>query len=153
MSTGSSGSSGSSGSVGTRARVLVAPALIIPPAGAGGALSPAAAALGPPPHAPASARSRVEILEISGVIDGPTERAVGSVIGVAEQERAHLVVLEIDSPGNVSEARLFRMIRRVASARIPVVAWVGPAGASAREGAAALAAAAPLVAIAPGATI
>lgn len=100
---------------------------------------------------PAYARElrRVEVLEVKGIIDGSVERSIRATIGDAQRAHAELVVLQIDSAGVVGEGRTERLITNLANARVPVVAWVGPAGAETRNGATSLVLNAHFAAVAP----
>ncbi len=49
----------------------------------------------------AGQRHRIEIVEVKGIIDGNVERSIVTTIKDAGREGAELVVLQIDSRGNV----------------------------------------------------
>ncbi len=89
-------------------------------------------AIGSPALAESS--GRVEVVEVKGIIDSSVERTVVATIKRAEREQSLLVVLQIDSVGVVDRARASRLVRTL-RADVPVVAWVGPPGARARNGA------------------
>jgi membrane-bound serine protease (ClpP class) len=114
------------------------------------ALALAALALLP---APASAKDRrhIVVVQVEGMIDPPVADLVRSSIAKAQADGATLVVLQVNSPGalDTDPAQLLESVR---TSRVPVVAWVGPAGASARGAAAALVVAA-LGAASPGSRI
>jgi membrane-bound serine protease (ClpP class) len=97
--------------------------------------------------------ARVEVLEVRGIIDSSVERAVIATIEQAESERAVLVVLQIDSKGTVGDDRASRLTQAIRRSRVPVVSWVGPPGAIARNGAARLVAASHLPAVSPGSRV
>ncbi|MEX2393427.1 MAG: hypothetical protein WD826_02995, partial [Actinomycetota bacterium] len=69
-------------------------------------------------------------------VDGPVERSIINGISDAEEADAELVALQIDSPGVLGHARLNRITRAIRSSDVPVLAWVGPPGAEAANGAA-----------------
>jgi membrane-bound serine protease (ClpP class) len=96
---------------------------------------------------------RIEIIEVSGIVDGNVERAVVKGIASAERERAALVILEINSDGSVGAGRANHIASRVRDSRVPVATWIGPAGARARNGAALIWFAASVHTMAPGATV
>lgn len=97
--------------------------------------------------------SRVEVLDVPGIIDGSVERSVLAGIESAEDEDAALVVLQIDSTGVVDADRARRIAARVKTARVPIATWVGPARARAAHGAVLVARAGHIRAIAPGASL
>lgn len=103
-------------------------------------------------HGGASAQSgeRVEVLEVKGIIDGSVERTLIATIEQAESERASMVVLQIDSKGVVGADRAGRLAVAIRRSSVPIVSWVGPPGAEARNGAALLVAAADVRAVSPG---
>jgi membrane-bound serine protease (ClpP class) len=100
-----------------------------------------------------STPGRVEIVDVPGIIDGTVQRAVEAGLQGAERENAALVVLRIDSPGNVGAHRAEGLASRIRGAQVPVATWAGPAGASARNGAEVLWLAGGVRAMSPAATI
>lgn len=82
----------------------------------------------------------VDILQVSGTLDPPTAAAIGDLVRDANERRGELVVVQIDSPAGirVAPAELVDVVR---SSEVPVVIWVGPAGARAIGSAAFLVAA------------
>lgn len=100
--------------------------------------------------AAAQSRDVVEVVQVRGIIDGPVEGAITRTIATARRDGAEVVILQVDSDGNIDAGRLARLSRAVRASEVPVVAWVGPPGARARHGAAALVAAADVQAMAPG---
>lgn len=103
--------------------------------------------------AAAGAEPRVDVVAVSGILDGTQERAIVSAIRSAERERAQAIVIQIDSVGGFDTARLERLTRAVRDAHLPVVTWVGPPGARAANSALALAWSADVVAMAPGSSV
>ena len=116
-----------------------------------------AAALSFLPHASAQDERQdegrtVEVIEVQGIIDGSVER--WAIAGLEEaQQRAALVVLQIDSKGVVGAGRLERLERAIERSDVPVAAWIGPPGAEAANGAALLLQAADVKAMSPGSRI
>ena len=107
-----------------------------------------------PLRAVAQDDGRVEIVEVKGIIDGNVERSIVTTIEDANREGAELVVLQIDSRGNVGgRGRVDSILRAIATSDVPIASWVGPAAARAENGAAVIALAGHVRAIAPGATI
>ena len=102
--------------------------------------------------APSSAATpSVDVVKVQGAIDPSLSSFVLGSIEAAERDGA-TVVLQIDSRGSIGR-RAEELAAFIRSARVPVVAWVGPSGARAEGGALFLVYAAHLVAIAPGAGI
>jgi membrane-bound serine protease (ClpP class) len=106
-----------------------------------------------PGLASAKAPGSIEVVEVKGIIDGSVERAVIGNIDDAHDAKAALVVLQIDSRGVVDAARTRRLVTAVARSEVPVVAWVGPPGARAENGAARIVEAADIRAMSPGSSL
>lgn len=93
----------------------------------------------------------VAVVEVSGLLDRVLVDFVEEQVADAEREGAVALVLQVNSKGSVvSDARLDRLLRTVAGARVPVDAWIGPSGSKAFGGAARLVAASRTSGIAPG---
>jgi membrane-bound serine protease (ClpP class) len=105
------------------------------------------------PAAAARTPQRVEVVQVSGIIDGSVERSVVGTIRAAERERAALVVVEMSSRGVLGRDRVFRLARAIAASKVPVATWVGPPGAVVQNGALLVAFATHVRAIAPGSSI
>ena len=92
---------------------LVVLALTALPAGAGG-------------------RGRVDVVEVSGLIDPVQVDSIERALGDAERGRAEALVLQLNSGGGaVPGPRVDALARRIRAARVPVAVWVGPNGARA----------------------
>ncbi|HXF36115.1 MAG TPA: NfeD family protein, partial [Actinomycetota bacterium] len=99
----------------------------------------------------ASAQQRptpIEVVEVEGPLDRVLVAYLEDVLAEAEAAGA-VVVLELDSPGALDQPPL-ALAARVAGARVPVIAWVGPAPARASGAAMLLMHAASLAAVSPG---
>lgn len=94
----------------------------------------------------------VDIVEAEGVIDGPMSRFLIDAVDRANATDSEVVVLSLNSPGGLG-AHYNDVVDRVTASEVPVVVWVGPPGARAAGGAAAIADAAHLLALSPGATL
>jgi membrane-bound serine protease (ClpP class) len=105
-----------------------------------------APAVGAPADAPAGP---VAVADIRGPLD---QRGLDFLAGVVKGETAQLIVLKLDNPGIASgdPADLYAAIERSTT---PVVAWVGPEGATAFGGAARLLQLVAVAGAAPGARI
>ncbi len=99
-------------------------------------------------------RRHVNVLGVNGLIDSVVFDSIHDAISKAEREHALALVLQVDSTGAVvSRAQLDRLVRRMLTTRVPIGAWVGPAGSSAEHAAAALLGPADLFGRAPGTAI
>jgi membrane-bound serine protease (ClpP class) len=93
----------------------------------------------------------VRAIQITGLIDDIIARYLDRTIGDAEAAGDQAVILQINSPGDVlSDAKMTKLLDRIANAKVPVTAWVGPSGAKATKGAAVLVLAADRAGMAPG---
>jgi len=92
------------------------------------------------------------IAEIRGTIDPGSASFLSSTIRHAEAVGAQAVIVELDTPGGlVSSVR--EMAQAVDQAKVPVVVYVGPAGAAATSAGALLSFSSHLAAMAPGTNI
>lgn len=95
-----------------------------------------------------------DVIEVAGLIDAIVADFIEESIAQAEVEGSAGVVLQVDSRGHVvSDARLTEVAQTIASAEVPVYAWVGPSGATARGGAAQLVGVTEELAVAVGASL
>jgi membrane-bound serine protease (ClpP class) len=90
------------------------------------------------PAAAPDTPSRVEVVEVKGIIDSSVERAIVATIRGAENERADLVVLQIDSTGVLGRSRTVRLADSIQQSRVPIVSWIAPLGSRALDGAVAV---------------
>lgn len=104
------------------------------------------------PFASARAQRRVEVVEVSGIIDSTAEHAVTATIRDANKERAQLVVIQLNSAGAIGADRGTNLLGRVSASRVPVAVWI-PSGGAAANSAAVLAIAAHYTSMAPGSRI
>lgn len=81
------------------------------------ALAGPAAAQGAPP---------VDVIEVDGVIDGPTADYLIETVDAA-QDDAVAIVLQLDTPGGLDVA-MRDVIGGIMQSRIPVIVWVAPQG-------------------------
>ncbi|HVL81728.1 MAG TPA: hypothetical protein VM840_09070 [Actinomycetota bacterium] len=110
----------------------------------------ACAFLGAAAPAHTQAERRVEVVQLSGLLDAAYERAIDRAIAVAEREGSVAVVIQVDSAGGIDGDRAARVVDRILTARVPVIAWVGPPGAQAAHASAVVVAAAHVSVMAPG---
>lgn len=98
-------------------------------------------------RAPSSA-GLIDVIEIEGVIDRPVVAHLRDVVAKANADGAQLVAISLDTPGGVNLA-LDDLVAIVTDSEVPVLTYVGPAGAQASGAGAVLAAAAHLSAVSP----
>ncbi len=94
----------------------------------------------------------VEVLEVEGVIDQTISDYVTDVIDHANETGAEVVVMQLDTPGGLGES-MTRITRAIERSQVPVVVWVGPAGAQAASAGVFIGYSAHVLAMAPGTTI
>jgi membrane-bound serine protease (ClpP class) len=134
-------------------RVLAGVALALAAAGALGAPSPA------PPHGategtnPAAARERsgpprVLSVTVDGAISGGTAEYLAAALRRARDERFDAVALTLDTPGGALDATR-EIVQGMLASEVPVIVWVGPAGARAASAGAILTIAANVAAMHP----
>ncbi|MBP7928726.1 MAG: hypothetical protein KAZ88_01375 [Acidimicrobiia bacterium] len=95
---------------------------------------------------------RIDVVKVDGVIDPVTASMVSDVLTEANANDVTMVLLQIDASG-VLDVDIAELTRQIRESDVPVLAWVGPSGATASGGAVELVAAAHLNAIADGASI
>ena len=104
----------------------------------------------PPPAVPPG-RPVVDVIQVDGAIDAPVRDYLLSNLAEAEAQ-GHQVVIQLDSAGTLSVDGA-AIAREIFEAEVPVLVWVGPAGATAQAGASNLVQAASLASVAPGAGV
>lgn len=90
----------------------------------------------------------VDVVEVRGVIDGTLAGYLRDRIARAERDGAALVAVSLDSPGGVS-VDAADLVEPIRSSRVPVLVYVGDAGAAATGAGALLAHAAHVLAVSP----
>ena len=104
--------------------------------------------------APAAAAGRVDVIEVTGLIDPVEVDFIAGSIRAAERARVEALIIQLNSGGSVvAQARLAALTRRIAHARVPVAVWVGPSNARAEGGTLRILQAAAVVGVAPGAHV
>jgi membrane-bound serine protease (ClpP class) len=91
----------------------------------------------------------VHVLQLRGVINPPAADYVERALGDAAAQGAHLVILELDTPGGL-ESSMRVMLRAILASPIPVVVYVTPAGAHAASAGLFILASSHIAAMAPG---
>jgi membrane-bound serine protease (ClpP class) len=96
----------------------------------------------------------VDVIEVSGHLDPVLVDFVGRSLEAAEEEGSVALLLQLDSPGAVVDARsLDRLVRQIEGSDVPVAVWVGPSGARVLGDSARLVEAADHVGVAPGSEV
>ena len=99
-------------------------------------------------------RRHINVLGVNGLVDSVVVDSIHDAITKAEREHALALVLQVDSTGAVvSQAELDRLVSRMLTTKVPIGAWVGPAGSSAEHATTALLGPADRVGRAPGSVI
>jgi membrane-bound serine protease (ClpP class) len=127
-------------------RVLAGLALAAAAAGAFGA------GQGATPAAPAPAPPRVLAVEVKGAITGGTAEFLEATLRRARDERFDAVAITLDTPGGALDATR-EIVQGMLGSEVPVVVWVGPAGAHAASAGAILTMAANVAAMHPASNI
>ena len=91
----------------------------------------------------------VDIVELEGVIDPTTAGYLESKLDAAVEHGSDVVVIQLDTPGGL-DISMRDMVQRILRSPIPVVVWVGPAGARAGSAGVFLVYASHVAAMAPG---
>jgi membrane-bound serine protease (ClpP class) len=106
------------------------------------------------PSPAAATAGRVEVIEVTGLIDPVEVDFIADSLRAAERAGVEALVIQLNSGGTVvAGSRLDALGRRLEQARVPVAVWVGPSGARTEDGALRIARAADVVGIAPGAHV
>ncbi|MGH9226839.1 MAG: NfeD family protein [Acidimicrobiales bacterium] len=132
-------------------------ALAVSTAAAGSSAS-AAQQPGPAPApdepGPAAAQPPVDVIEVSGRIDGILANFIERSIATSVADGSQLLVIQLDSPGSVlSDRGMDELVAQIRGAAVPVGVWVGPSGSEAYNDALRLIRAAAVSGIANGAHI
>lgn len=77
-----------------------------------------------------SASAKVRVLEVQGAVSPASADFIITGIEEAEEAGAHLLVIELDTPGGL-DSSMRAIIQRMLAAELPVVVYVSPGGARA----------------------
>ena len=81
---------------------------------------------------PEAGQAPVDVFKVTGLIDSVLANGIERAIDTAESGGSQALVLQLNSKGAVvSDARMERLLTRIATAEVPVAIWVGPSGARA----------------------
>lgn len=97
----------------------------------------------------AGASATIRVIHVDGVIDPLIADFVIRNIDAAEAETSRAVILELDTPGGL-DTPMRDIIKKITSSPLPIVAYVGPAGARAASAGTFIVMASDLAAMAPG---
>jgi len=92
---------------------------------------------------------RVVETDVSGIVHPITVEIVDSAIAQAERENAAAVIIRLNTPGGLMDA-MRQIVESEFRSRVPVIVWVGPAGARAASAGFFLLEASDVAAMAPG---
>ncbi len=104
------------------------------------------------PCAFVQANESIVVIKFSGTINPVVAEFVSSEIETANRDGAHLVVIEMDTPGGL-DVSMRSIIKSIQSSRIPIVTFVSPSGSRAASAGTFIAIASHLAAMAPGTNI
>lgn len=97
---------------------------------------------------PADAGSVVDVVEVDGVLDATVAAHLAEVIATANDQGSALIAVSLDAPGGVDVAA-DALLRPVLDSAVPVLVYVGDAGARASGAGALLAQSAHVLAMSP----
>lgn len=97
----------------------------------------------------ARANGAVMLVDVKGAIGVGTNYQIGIALKSAEQQKAALIVIRLDTPGGLVAATR-DIIQQILASPIPVAVWVAPGGARAASAGTYIAYAAHIAAMAPG---
>ena len=96
--------------------------------------------------------SHVLVIKVTGTIDPVKERFISRAIRKAEEDRAVLLVIELDTPGGLFSSTR-EIVEELLEAPVPVAVYVSPRGARAGSAGTFIAAAGHFAVMAPGSNI
>lgn len=109
-------------------------------------------ALAQTPTAPDRPRTKVLVVDVTGVIGVATTLHIQKAVEQARNENAEVLILRIDTPGGlVSSTR--EIVQAILGSQVPVVGFVAPSGAHAASAGTYIMAATHIAAMAPGTQI
>lgn len=78
----------------------------------------------------APAAPKVDLIQLSGVIDPPSADYLNGRIEAANQNHDYAAIVEIDTPGGLSVS-MRDIVSHILNSHVPIVVWVAPRGARA----------------------
>ena len=104
------------------------------------------------PAASDDQKNGIDVVKVDGLIDPPNASLIRGSIRDANERRATMVVLQVNSGGAV-DVDVDSLVQAVERSEVPVIAWVGPSGADARGAATLLVEAAAAASVSSGSSI
>lgn len=106
-------------------------------------------------HTAAAAQTqdpKIDILQVSGALDGTIVDYLDSALRTAGEEGVEVVVIQLATPGALN-ADTSALVDLITNSPVPVAVWIGPPGARVTGGGVQLALAADVLAMAPGSVL
>jgi membrane-bound serine protease (ClpP class) len=94
----------------------------------------------------------VNVIEINGVINPVAAKFITEAIDQSEEDGAQCLIIQLDTPGGLMDS-MRTIVKKILSARVPVVVYVSPAGARAASAGVFVTMAAHIAAMAPSTNI
>lgn len=91
----------------------------------------------------------IYVLEAEGIINPPMANYMVRGVERAEREGAHLLIVELDTPGGLMES-MRQVVKKFLMAEVPIVVYVAPSGSRAASAGVFITMAAHIAAMAPG---
>ena len=91
----------------------------------------------------------VRLVDFDAVVNPITAHRIVQAVDDAEEQGDDLVLIEIDTPGGLLDS-METIVQRMLASKVPIVVWVGPAGAKAASAGFFILMAADVAAMAPG---
>ena len=120
--------------------------------GRAGAQTPGAGSAAGPGGGVPEVGKPLDYFELTGVVDQASARSLIQQVDAAERLGSEALIIRLDTPGGLRVSAV-AIVDRLLAARIPVVVWIGPSGASAGGVGALIAFSANVVAMAPGTSL
>jgi membrane-bound serine protease (ClpP class) len=120
--------------------------------GALSALVSAAMAVSDRGAGPGPGDGRVLAIRLEGPVSPVMAEALDHALDRAEREKYRALVIELDTPGGL-ESSMRQIVKRLLSARVPVLTWITPSGARAASAGVFITMAGDVAAMAPGTNI
>jgi len=99
-----------------------------------------------------STTSTINLIKIEGVINPVAAEFITASIRTAEAELAQCLIIQLDTPGGLDTA-MRQIVKSILNSEIPIIVYVGPAGARAASAGVMITMAAHVAAMAPGTNI
>ena len=94
----------------------------------------------------------VNVIEINGVINPVAAKFITEAVDQSEEDGAECLIIQMDTPGGLMDS-MRTIVKKLLSARVPVVVYVSPAGARAASAGVFITLAAHIAAMAPSTNI